>query len=73
MSKINKSATGTVSRDEIGNLLDDFKTDILGCLNEQLYTLKIQNKKKAKNVSLSIFCSKCRKKHFLIECPLDSI
>jgi len=47
MSKINKSTIGTVSRVEIGNLLDNFKTYILGSLSEQIDTLKIQNKKEA--------------------------
>jgi len=40
----NKSATGSLSRAEIGNMLDEFKTNILGSLSEQLDTLKIQNK-----------------------------
>ena len=42
--RANKSITGTISRAYIGNILDEFKTDILGSLNEQLDTLKIQNK-----------------------------
>ena len=42
--RANKSATGSVSRAEIGNMLDEFKTDILGSLSEQLDTLKIHNK-----------------------------
>ena len=42
--RANKSATGSVSRAEIGNMLDEFKTDILGSLSEQLDTLRIQNK-----------------------------
>lgn len=71
MSRINKSVAGTVSRAEIGNLLDNFKTNILGSLSERIYTIKIQNKKNTKNVALSIFCPKCRNKHALRECPLD--
>jgi len=73
MSKINKSATGIASRAEIGNLLDNFKRNIIGSLNEQLDTLKRQNKKKAVNVALSIFFPKCGKTHALRECPLYSI
>lgn len=42
--RANKSTTGSVSRAEIGNMLDEFKTDILGSLSENLDTLKIQNK-----------------------------
>ena len=70
--RANKSATGSVSRAEIGNMLDEFKTDILGSLSEQLDTLKIQNKQKAEAEALAIFCPKCRKKHALRECPLDA-
>ena len=32
--RANKSATGSVSRAKIGNMLDEFKTDILGSLSE---------------------------------------
>lgn len=68
----NKSAIGSVSRPEIGNMPDEFKTDILGSLSEQLDTLEIQNKKKTEANSLAIFCPKCRKKYALRECPLDA-
>jgi hypothetical protein len=70
--RANKSATGSVSRAEIGNMLDEFKTDILGSLSEQLDTLKIHNKQQAEAEALAIFCPKCRKKHALRECPLDA-
>ena len=70
--RANKSATGSVSRAEIGSMLDEFKTDILGNLSEQLDTLKIHNKQKAETEALAIFCSKCRKKHALRECPLET-
>jgi len=72
LSRINKSTAGIVSREKIRNFLDTFKTDILGSLSEQIDTHKIQNKKNSKNAALSIFCPKCRKKHALRECPLDS-
>ena len=55
---------------EIGSFLDNFKTDILGSLSEQIDTLKIKNKQKLENVALSIFCPMQRKKHALRECPL---
>ena len=42
--RVNKSATRSISRAKLGNMLDEFKTDILGSLSEQLDTLKIQNK-----------------------------
>eukprot|EP00253_Pinus_taeda_P005906 PITA_05906 len=70
--RANKSATGSVSRAEIGNMLDEFKNDILGSLSEQLDTLKIHNKQQEEDEALAGFCSKCRKKHALMECPLDA-
>lgn len=70
--RANKSAIGSVSRAEIGNMLDEFKTNILGSLSEKLDTLKIQNKQKAEAEALAIFCPKCKKKHALRECPLDA-
>ena len=41
ISIINKSATRIVSRDELGNFLDEFITKILGSLSEQIDTLKL--------------------------------
>lgn len=73
MSRVSKSATRTVSRASIGNFLDNFKAYVLGNLSEQLDTLKIKNKQKDENVALSILCTRCRKKHALRECPLDSV
>lgn len=65
MSRVSKSTSRTISREELGNFLVNFKTDILRNLSEQLDTLKIQNKQKFENVSLSIFYPMCRKKHAL--------
>jgi len=44
--RVNKSAIGSVSRVEIVNMLNEFKTDILGSLSEKIDTLKLQNKQK---------------------------
>jgi hypothetical protein len=53
--------------------LDNFKTDILGTLSSQLDTIKVKKKQEEENPVLSIFCSKCRKRHPLKECPLNTI
>ena len=34
LARVNKSATGSVSSPETRNMLDEFKTDILGSLSE---------------------------------------
>ena len=67
------STSGGVTRVELGNLLDNFKTDLLGTIGSQLDTLKIKRKQEDENPVLSIFCPKCRKRHPLRECPLDNI
>jgi hypothetical protein len=67
------STSGGVTRVELGNLLENFKTDILGTIGSQLDTLKIKRKQEEENPVLSIFCPKCRKRHPLRECPLDNV
>ena len=71
-AKVNKSTTGSMSRVEIGNMLDEFKTDILGSLSEHINTLKLQNKQKVETDALAIFYPKCKKKHALREFHLDA-
>jgi len=53
-------------------MLDEFKTDILGSISEQLDTLNIQNKQKTEADTLAIFCPKFGKKHAPRECPIDA-
>jgi hypothetical protein len=67
------STSGGVTRVELGNLLENFKTDLLGTIGSQLDTLKIKRKQEEENPVLSIFCPKCRKRHPLRECPLDNV
>ena len=72
-SKVAESAAGGITRAEIGSLLENFKTDLLSTLGTQVDVLKENKKKEEQEQALAIFCSKCRKKHPLRECPLDSI
>ena len=72
-TRVNKSASGGVTRVELGNLLENFKMDILGTLSSQLDTIKVKRRQEEENLVLSIFCSKCRKKHPLKECPLNTV
>jgi len=60
--RVNKSATRSVNRAEIGNMFDEFKTDILGSLSEQIDTLKLQNKQKTEADTLAIFVQNAAKK-----------
>jgi len=73
ISKVNKLVDNGVSRAEIGNLFDNFKTDFLSTLGSQLDTLKIKKKKELEDATLAIYRPKCRKIHPLRERPLDNI
>jgi hypothetical protein len=55
VSKITRSSGGGVTRDELGNLLDNFKTDILSSLISQLDTMQYRKKKEEADLALSIF------------------
>lgn len=70
-TRINKLASGGVTRVELGNLLENFKTNILSTLSSQLDTIKTKKKQDEENTILTIFCSRCRKRHPLKECPLN--
>lgn len=52
VSKNKKSASNVVTRVELGNLLENFKTNILNTISDQLDTLKIKRKKEEKKVSM---------------------
>ena len=48
---------------ELGNLLENFKTDILGAMGSQLYTLQDKKRQDEEQAVMSIFCPRCRTKH----------
>jgi hypothetical protein len=71
-SRNTRQSSGTVTRIELENLLENFKTYILSTINNHLDTLKLI-KKQEEEVVLAIFCPRCRKKHGEKECPLNFI
>jgi undecaprenyl pyrophosphate synthase len=72
-SRVQKSANGGETREEIGNLLEDFKTEMINSFASQIDTLQVKQKQAESDQALSIFCLKCRKKHPLRECPLNNV
>ena len=72
-SKATKSASPSVTRAEIGNLLEEFKTDLLSTLGTQIETLKARKRQEEEDQLMAVFCPKCRKKHALKDCPLENI
>ena len=47
------------------------KIEIMNTVSKQIDSLKFQQKLAEEQESLSIFYTKCRRKHILRECPLD--
>ena len=45
----------------------------MSTLSSQIDTLQVKKNKEEQESILSIFCSKCRNKHPLRDCPFDSI
>jgi hypothetical protein len=72
-SRVQKSTNGRATREQIGNLLEDFKMEMINSFYSQINTLKIKQKKIELDQALSIFFLKRTDKHPLRECPLNSV
>jgi len=72
-SRVQKSASGGAIWAEIGNLLEEFKTEMLSSFSSQIDTLQVKKKQAEAEAALAIFYSKCREKHPLRECPLEKV
>ena len=55
LSRVSKSASGSVTRVELGNLLENFKTGLLSTLRSQIDTLQVKKKKEEHNQSCLYF------------------
>jgi hypothetical protein len=73
LTRNNNITSGGVTRAEVGNLLENFKTDILSTLTTQLDVLQAKQKQAEAEQTLAIFFHRCRKKHGPRECPLDVV
>ena len=72
-TKGNTSSSGRVTRIELGNLLENFKTDRLGAMGSQLDALQSNKGQEEDRASMSIFYPRCRTKHPQREFPLNNI
>jgi hypothetical protein len=52
-----------ITKAEIGNLIEDMKTNILNSLSMQLDALQTKRKQEENDKSLAIFYPRCTKKH----------
>jgi hypothetical protein len=69
VTKSTKSISNGVTKTELGNLFERFKTDIMNTFGSQLDMLKAKQKQEEQEKVLAICCPTCRKKHGLRECP----
>ena len=69
--RVVKSSSRGITKLELGSLLENFKIDILSTTSAQMDTLNI--KKFFEDEALAIFCLRCKKKHPIKNCPLNSI
>jgi hypothetical protein len=72
-NRIAKPTSEGVTRIELGNLLENFKTYILHTISSQLDTMQIKRKQEEEKDRLAIFCHQFRRKHPEKECPLNVI
>jgi hypothetical protein len=73
VTKSTKSISNGVTKLELGNMFESFKTDIMNTFGSQIDTMKAKQKQEEQGKVLAIYCPKCRKKHAPRECPLDKI
>ena len=67
------SSSNLSIKGEIGNMLEDFKSDMLQTLALQLETINIKRKQEEAERALAIFCPRCTRRHPRNECPLNCI
>ena len=68
-----KSASGGATWAEIGNPLENFKTDMMSSISSQLDVLREKQRQAEEDLALGVFRPKCRTKQLLRECPLDKV
>ena len=68
-----KSSNGGATLAEIGNLLENFKTEMMSSISSEIDVLREKQKQEVEDLTLGVFCPRCRKNHPLKECPLDKV
>ena len=70
---VSTSSSSSSIKGEIGNMLEDFKSEMLQTLAMHMDTLHIKRKQEEVERALDIFCPRCTRRHPRNECPLNSI
>ena len=67
------SSSNSSIKGEIGNMVEDFKSEMLQTLSLQLDTMNIKRKQEEAKRALVIFCPRCTRRHPRDEFPLNCI
>ena len=67
------SSSNSSIKGEIGNMLEDFKSEMLQTFALQMDTMNIKRKEEEVDRALTIFCPRCTRRHPRNECPLKYI
>ena len=72
-NRTQKSSNGGATHAEIGNLLENFKIEMMSSISLEIDVLRAKQKQAVKDLTLGVFYPQCRKNHPLKECPLDKV
>jgi len=67
------SSSNSSIKGEIGNMLEDLKSEMLQTLSLQLDIMNIERKQEEAEMALAIFCPRCTRRNPMNECPLNCI
>jgi len=70
---VSPSPSTTSIKNDIGNMLEDFKSEIIHTFKLKMDTMQIKRKQEEAERTLVIFYPRCTKRHPRNECPLNFI
>ena len=65
---VSTSSSNSSIKDEIGNMLEDFKSEMLQTLSLQMDMMNIRRKKEESERTFTILCPRCTRRHPRNEC-----
>ena len=71
--RTHNSSNEGATRAEIGNILENFKTEMMSSISSKIDVLREKQKQAVEDLTLGRFFPRRRKKHPLKECPLNNI
>ena len=72
-NRTQNSSNGGAIRAEIGNILENFKTEMMSSISSEIDVPRAKQKQAVEDLTLGVFFPKCRKNHPLKECPLGKV